>query len=165
MGWDDDPIRGLLAPVDAGILAALREEWGWILPPTATVLGVTRMGDWLFREGEAIRLLDVVEGTIRPVAADLRELHARIVSSAARDELFLEGLAVAIDLPRDHCVGFRVPPILGGETVVSNLEAVPVVPYQQWTARLHRALTGVPPGAAVIGVEVGDDGAVVVRWR
>ncbi len=72
---------------------------------------------------------------------------------------------VGLALPRNHCVGFKTPPAMGGLTDASNVEIVPVSTYQRWTGRVLRAMAAVPPGRQVTGVDVGDDGSVSVRWR
>lgn len=129
------------------------------------------MGDWLLTDAKgAVHLLDVVEGTLRPVASDVEELCVVAASPAWRDEIFLEGLATSFlradgKLPAGRCVGFRVPPVLGGATEATNLEVVPVGVYQRWCGRLHRALSRVPVGRRVTGVHVDEDGEVSVRWE
>lgn len=131
---------------------------------------MTLMGDWIFaRHDGAICLLDTIEADIRVVAPDLTRLESLLESPDERDALILEGLALAVldgqRLPAGHCVGYRVPPVLGGATDRSNLDVVPAASYQAWMGGLHDALMKVPPGREVLGVDVTELGKVRVRWE
>ena len=165
-----ETLGNLLAPIDAHLLAQLREHWRWAVGDELTAVGITTIGDWLFvdPEGAAYRL-DTVEASLDRVAIDMDELGRLAASPDVRDDIFLEGLVLAVlrerTLPRNHCVGFRVPPILGGDFDPSNLEIVPIEPYQMWTGRLHEALGKVPAGREVVGVDVDDRGSVTVRLK
>ena len=129
----------LLARIAAPILPPELEqqfgEWRWFVGDDAEVLCMTLMGDWIFvnREG-AICLLDTMEATIQVVAPTLEHLELLLDSPDERDALLLEGLALAVlagqRLPAGHCVGYRVPPVLGGATDKSNLEVARAASYQ-----------------------------------
>jgi hypothetical protein len=158
----------MLAPVDRDLLDELREEWRWAVPDEYTPYGMTLIGDWLFLgPSGAVHLLETIEAAFTQIAGSLDELERAAESPEARD-MFLEALALAVlrgeQLPRNHCVGFCVPPILGAETDVSNLEIVPVRRYQLWTARIHKAIADAPTGCRITGVDVDDRGFVSVRW-
>lgn len=163
-------IDSLLAPVEHHLLLALMREWDWALPVGLRLVGLTKMGDWLFEEeGGAVLMLETVEATVSRVAGSLHELKEIASSTEARDRVFLEGLALGVlsggSLPPNHCIGFKTPPVLGGRTDVSNLEVVPVTKYQTWTGRIHKAIRMVPEGRRITGVVVGDDGSVSVQWH
>lgn len=159
-----------LAPVDRDVLDQLRREWDWVIPAGLDVFGMTRLGDWLLVDADgAVHLLDTVEAVVTQVASSLDALSDAVEDTETRDRLFLDGLAVRAlagrPLPRNHSLGFRVPPALGGPTDGLNIEIVEVVAYQVWTARVQRALAAVPVGAAITGVEVSESGGVSLQWR
>lgn len=163
-------LERLLAPVEPALLEQLRQEWRWAVPDNYRIFGMTIIGDWLFEdERGSVFLLETMEASLGRIADDLLELEALVESPDKRDELLLEGHALAVlkggALSQNHCVGFRVPPVLGGPFDTSNLEVVPVSRYQVWTGRLHKAVASVPVGRRITGVQVDDDGVVSVRWQ
>lgn len=165
-----DTLGNLLAPIDAPLLAELREHWRWAVGDELTAVGITTIGDWVFLDqAGAVHRLETVEASLDRVAVDMAELGRLAASPDVRDDVFLEGLVIAAlgdrRLPRNHCVGFRVPPILGGRFDPSNLEIVPIESYQMWTGRLHEALGKVRDGREVVGVDVDDHGTVTVRVK
>lgn len=165
-----EPLSTLLAPVRREVLERLRSHWRWRVRDDYDIVGMTIMGDWLFLDPSGgVFLLETTEATLERIAGDMRELVGLVASDDYRDDTFIEGLALgalaAGPLRQDHCVGFEVPPVLGGELELSNLQEVAVESYQEWTGKLHEALSKVPAGAQVSGVDVGDDGTVSVRWR
>lgn len=165
-----ETVSTLLAPVDAPSLVGLRDHWRWLVGDNLSPRGITTIGDWLFLDDSGrVYRLDTIEATVDRIAVDLPELGRMVRSPDFRDEMFLEGLVIAglrgRQLPRNACVGFRVPPILGGRFEQSNLEIVSVGSYQLWTARLHEALRKVPEGRQILGVDVDDEGIVTVRWK
>lgn len=165
-----EKVATLLAPVDGDVLSRVSEAWRWLLNDDYDLLGVTVIGDLLCTNtlNEVYRV-DSIEGSLTQVASDIGALEHLAHSTEVRDNIFLEGLALAATkdapLPLNHCVGFTVPPILGGPTDVSNVRIASVEVYQVWTGRLHEALRRVPPGHQVLGVDVDESGQVAVRWR
>ena len=165
-----DSLSAHFAPIDRHVLDQLRANWRWRVGDEYRVVGMTAMGDWLYLDSSgAVYLLETVEASFDRIADDMAELVRLAASDEFRDDTFLEGLALSAlavgRLPQNHCVGFKVPPILGGKFDSSNLQVAAVGTYQTWTGRLHEALSNVPDGGQVLGVDVGDDGAVSVRWQ
>ncbi len=165
-----ETLANLFAPIDRDLLDQLREHWRWCVGGKFQMVGMTVIGDWLFLDDAgAVYLLETVEASFERIAGSMPELVRLSTSEDFRDDKFLEGFVLGVlqgqRLPQNHCVGFKVPPILGGEFDSSNLQVASVGAYQAWTGRLHEALSKVPSGSQVLGVDVGDDGAVSVRWQ
>ena len=165
-----ESLSALLAPIERHLLDELRANWQWRVGSEYQVVGMTAMGDWLFADSAgAVHLLETVEASFDRIADDMAELVRLSASDEFRDDTFLEGFALGAlaggQLPQNHCVGFKVPPILGGKFDPSNLQVAAVGTYQTWTGRLHEARSKVPDGGQVLGVDVADDGSVSVRWQ
>lgn len=158
------------APVERSELVRQFGHWRWLSGGNAVPLCMTLMGDWIFaRPNGALCLLDTIDADIRVVAPDLMRLRSLLDSPEQRDALILEGLALAVldgqPLPAGHCVGYRVPPVLGGATDRSNLEVVSAGLYQAWIGALQETLAQVPAGKRILGVELVEPGRVSVRWE
>lgn len=164
------PLSQIAAPVLPAELERQFRHWRWLVGANAEALCMTVMGDWIFTHQEgSIWLLDTIEADVRVVAPGLARLESLLDSPDERDALILEGLALAVldgqRLPAEHCLGWRVPPVLGGATDRSNLAVVPSGPYQEWMGGLHKALRAVPGGRKVLGVEIAERGEIRVRWE
>ena len=165
-----ESLAGLFAPVERALLEQSRGHWEWLVGPEYTVVGMTTMGDWLFLDSRgAVHLLETLEATFECIALNVEQLVQLAASEDYRDDTFLQGFAVAAlqsaSLPPNHCVGFKVPPVLGGPMNTTNLHVTAAASYQAWTGRLHEALSELPEGSQVLGVDVDDEGALSVRWQ
>lgn len=52
----------------------------------------------------------------------------------------------------DECVGYRVPLVLGGGDVVTNLERTDLAVYWSFSSQIHEQTVGLPEGSRVVAV-------------
>jgi hypothetical protein len=58
----------------------------------------------------------------------------------------------------DQVYDFRISPVLGGPIEVSNIGVIDFVVGVNIAGQLHDQLRGLPPGTAISGITIGDDG-------
>jgi hypothetical protein len=108
-------------------LAALLAPWRWLGLGAPTVLAATLLGDLVLEDGDgAVYLLDTALAMVRPLAP------SRQAFLASDDQTLVDdGLAAAIAFDAveaglipgpGQCLSYQVPPLLGGEHELGNLE-------------------------------------------
>src|SRR5215813_5864995 len=126
----------------------LLEDWRWLVPTTETPLLLSAMGDWVFgRPDGAIAKLDTLEGWYETIARNSNEFNSLKRSEQWLEKNFSSAWIViargnGLVPTRDQCLGWKVPPILGGGFSVANLVLLPMAVYQSIQGQLHRQIQG-----------------------
>lgn len=130
----------------------LLSAWTWLVPPDHIPLMVGAFGDWIFGAPDGSHwALCLLEGDYRQIARDSAEFNrlkrqrenldswfkADWVEIAAR-----HGLVPNID----ECLGWKIPPFLGGKFSVDNIAVFPLRVYQSIQGQLHRQRHAAKPG-------------------
>jgi Domain of unknown function (DUF1851) len=126
----------------------LLEDWRWLVPPTETPLLLSAMGDWVFgRPDGAIAKLDILEGRYDTITRNSNEFNSLKRSEKWLEKNFSSAWVIIARVnglvpTRDQCLGWKIPPILGGKFSVTNLALVPMAVYQTIQGQLHRQIQG-----------------------
>jgi Domain of unknown function (DUF1851) len=129
-------------------VALLRTEWNWLVPANHQPLLITIFGDWVCGAPDGSHWsLSNLEGTYLKIAESSAEFNLRKKSFEFLDEHFIAGwqeIAERHGFKPDsaQCVGWRIPPVLGGQFEVENLQLFSMVVYQSIMGQLHRQLQG-----------------------
>jgi hypothetical protein len=132
----------------------LRTEWNWLVPGNHHPLLITIFGDWVCGAPDGIHWsLSNLEGTYLRIADSSAEFNARKRSFEFLDEHFIaswQEIAERHGFKPDstQCIGWRIPPVLGGKFEVENLQLFSMVVYQSIMGQLHRQLQGLGPREA-----------------
>src|SRR5262245_48581807 len=124
----------------------LLEEWRWLVPTTETPLLLSAMGDWVFgRPDGAIAKLDTLEGWYDTIARNSNEFNSLKRSEQWLEKNFSSAWIViargnGLMPTQDQCLGWKIPPILGGEFSVVNLTLFAMTVYQSLHGQLHRQI-------------------------
>jgi hypothetical protein len=138
--------------------AELISEWRSLLPKTFDIWLVNRFGDIfaVFEDG-SVHLLDVGRGIIERLA-DSREHFIDRMDQDGNGEGWLltrlvdECVAAGMKLKENQCYGFKIPPILGGDYEVENVEVTDLSVHYSLQGQICRQVRDLPPGTKINGV-------------
>ena len=133
---------------------------GWIdpLPPSFTLWMVNRFGDvFVVCDDQSVHMLDVGAGRIERLANDRNHFCTLLDSGNNANNWLMIPLVdacVASDLMLgpDQCYGYKVPPILGGEYDVRNIEPTNLSVHYALLADIYRQTKDLPDGTPVHAV-------------
>lgn len=127
---------------------SLLSEWNWLVSPDYHAIMIGIFGDWIFgaRDG-SLWHLDLLEGQFHKVAEDFNEFNSRKRDVKYLDDWFSANWAnIALDnglVPKTgECLGWRVPPVLGGAFSLENIQVFSLAVYQSLTGQLFRQIAG-----------------------
>jgi hypothetical protein len=114
-----------------------------------------------FRAADGFWYLDTVEATITRRWATADELKATLNTREGQDRYLLAGLAAGAErqgiVPTAAQVyGYKIAPVLGGESSVGNVEVIDFVVSVSILGQLHRQVQALPPGTKISGFIVDD---------
>jgi hypothetical protein len=124
----------------------LLPNWSWLVPASHSPLLISVLGDWVFGSPNGQHwALSILEGDYRKVAGSSAEFNASKRSFAWLDEHFQAswqevGERHGLSPGPHQCLAWRIPPAVGGEFAVSNLQVLPQSTYQHAMAQLHQEL-------------------------
>jgi len=143
--------------------AEATESWGWLDLAGKTPIFTSPFGDIFFQAADGFWWLDTLEGTLTRPWQTADELSAALNSAEGQDLYLLGALAVAAERAGlvagpDEVYDFTISPTLGGSIDVSNVSVTDFVVGVNIAGQLHDQLRGLPPGTAISGATIGDDG-------
>lgn len=124
----------------------LLADWRWLVPADATPLMIGIFGDWIFGAPHgSLWHLDLLEGRFNQVAQNSAEFNARKLEEKYRDAWFganWADIAISHGLCPDtnECLGWKLPPILGGPFSTENIQVFSLSVYQSLSGQLFRQL-------------------------
>lgn len=140
---------------DAAGLAALREEWSWILPESIEPLLFSIFGDLFFSDSTGkVFWLNTGTAEVEPVAGSKADFQDMLGTIQA-DDWFLPDLVAALHkvgkVPaHGECYTYAILPVFKeGAFEEWNFTPVPASQHFAVTAHMHKQLAGLPDGAQV----------------
>jgi hypothetical protein len=119
---------------------------------------VNRFGDlFTVHEDASVNMLDVGTGRLTRLA-DSRDHFCSLldVGDNANNWLMIplvdDCVASGLVLAANQCYGYKVPPILGGEYQVSNVEPTDLSVHYSLLADIHRQTKDLPDGTSIRAV-------------
>jgi len=133
----------------------LLSGWGRDIPESFTLWLVNRFGDaFLVVDDGSVHMLDAGGGQVSRIA-DSRDHFAELLD---RDDNANNWLMIPLvdecaealpPLKESQCYGFKVPPMLGGEYVLDNIEPTDLSVHYSILADIHRQTKDLPDGTQV----------------
>lgn len=123
-------------------------------------VGMTIFGDWFFEAWDGrVYFLDLVSGALEEIAESRSEFLDRRGLPANLDRWYMADLALlclenGLVPAEGQCLGFKVPPVLGGELDLENIEVCGLAVHQSLMGQLHRQVKDLPDGAVISGLNV-----------
>lgn len=140
---------------------ALLRDWVPPLPAGFTLWLVNRFGDaFVVPEGDnSVYLLDVGVGTFVRLADDRSHFADLLdVDDNAANWLLIPLVdacrGAGMTLSRSECYGFKVPPILGGEYEVANVEPTDLSVHYSFLGDIYKQTKDLPDGTRINTVVV-----------
>ena len=137
-------IRDYLIDLDGKDWHKLLAYWNPPMPEDAALWLVNRLGEAFFATKDgAIHRLIVGTGAIERLAAD-KQSFARMLDMPENAEAWLRmslsdaSRKAGMQLSPLDCLGFKVPPALFGEYVVSNLQPTNIYSHYSWLSHLAK---------------------------
>jgi hypothetical protein len=108
-------------------LAGLLAPWRWLGLGAPTVLAATLLGDLVLEDSDgAVYLLDTALAMVRPLAPSRQAFLASddqtLVDDGLAAAIAFDALEVGLVPGPGQCLTYQVPPLLGGEHELGNLE-------------------------------------------
>jgi len=143
--------------------AQATESWSWLGLVGKTPIFTSPFGDVFFRASDGFWWLDTLEGTLTRPWQTADELNAALSSAEGQDLYLLGALAMAAERAgvvagADQVYDFTISPLFGGSFDVGNIGVIDFVVGVNIAGQIHDQLRGLPPGTAISGVAIGDDG-------
>jgi hypothetical protein len=141
-------------------LAQGLESWDWLDFNGLQPVLVSSFGDVFFEGSDGIQMLDTIEGKLKHIASDRRELESKLATEQGQDEFLLAGLVIgardrlSLTLQDGECYDFKVPPILSGAIGVENLQKMSFVVKLNLCGQLHKQVKDLAPGTRINGVKL-----------
>jgi hypothetical protein len=133
----------------------LLEDFSPPLPAEFTLWMVNRFGDaFVVLDDGAVHMLDVGVGSLKRLADD-REHFAELadIDDNAMDWLMIPLVNDCVDagmaLAPGQCYGFKIPPIIGGEYEVVNIEPRGLAAHYSYLSQFHQQTKDLPDGTRV----------------
>jgi hypothetical protein len=118
--------------------------WASVLPPEFTLWLVNRFGDlFVVLDDGTVQMLDVGLASISRVA-DSKEEFASLLGVGDNAIRWLlmplvdSCVANGLTLKSNQCYGFKVPPVLGGNHGLQNIELTDLAVHYSSLAEIHR---------------------------
>lgn len=141
-------------------MAAL-EGWGWLGGLTGMTPALANaFGDLFLQASDgSFAFLDTLGGSLERMWPDAASLQAAINTSQGQDEYLLIGLfrdaaTAGLEPGPEQVLSFRVPPVIGGELAVENLEVTDFVVAVNMAGQIHEQIRDLPPGTPISGFTV-----------
>jgi hypothetical protein len=123
---------------------ALRAHWNWVVPDHHVPLLISIFGDWVFcAEDGGHWALSILDGSYFKVAEDCEDFDTKKRSFEWLSENFIAEWQEISDragvIPgANECIGWKIPPILGGEFCVENMKIFPMNSWQSIMGQVLR---------------------------
>ena len=141
------------------LYAAALESWSFLDIAGKSPLFTSPFGDVFFQADGGFFFLDVLAGELRRPWASQDDLSAELNSRAGQDEYLMISLAneaerSGLQPGEGEVYSFRVPPVLGGATDVSNIEVADFVVTLDIAGQIHNQVATLPPGTPISGISL-----------
>ena len=143
------------------IYARALDSWAWLPVRKKVPVLSSLFGDVFMQDSKGYWFLDSMEGSLNQVAKTRDEVQAILDSEDGQDRFLLGGLAWAADrsgltLKSSEIYVFKIPPVLGGKTVVDNIMVMDFVVWVYMAGQLHDQVRKMKPGTRITGFEISE---------
>ena len=137
-------------------------SWTWLegIDRMEPVLA-NAVGDVFLRDPDgSFWFLDTVEGSLVPTWPDAASLQAAVNTREVQEQYLLAHLVrdaaeAGMDPGPDQVLSFRLPPVLGGELSVDNVELADFAVSVNLAGQVHEQVRSLPPGTPVTDIRIG----------
>lgn len=154
-------VMRLTKQFDADAFARALESWAWVGVHGKVPILASLFGDVILQDQSGYWFLDTVEGTLSRPWQSRDAVQSTLDSNEGQDQYLLGGLAFAahasgLVLADYEVYSFKVPPVLGGQFDVDNIEVTDFVVGVNLAGQLHEQVKDLPPGTKISGFTADD---------
>lgn len=139
---------------------SLLSDWSWAMPEPLRPVLLTAMGD-AFAQGESgsVYFVDMVEGTINPVADDGASFQSLLSDKQFVTNYMFPSRIVQLrnagkTLDSQQVYSHKQPLVLGGDDDTDNVETVDVNVHVSIHGQIHRQVKDLPDGASIDNIKI-----------
>ncbi|ELA7884033.1 DUF1851 domain-containing protein [Vibrio parahaemolyticus] len=149
----------LLLKPDVGDIRKGLTAWNWLDFSDKTFVTANLFGDMFLESSEGIYFFDTLEGTLTVIATDQNELQSLLNTKQGQEQLLMvslvsEALANKLILSENECYDFIIPPCLGGELSVDNLQLMPFLSKLVAAGSIYSQIKELPLGTEITSIEL-----------
>jgi hypothetical protein len=149
----DRPVE-LVRTFDPQAMSAALKAWEWIGLDGKTAVFTSAFGNVFLHAADGFWFLDRLAGTLTRPWETAGQLQDELDTPDGQSLYLSAGLVWAANelglVPSGAEVyDFAVPPILGGEQVVTNVEVIDFITALGISGQIHEQLRDVPPGTPI----------------
>lgn len=144
----DEDVRGAL------------ENWNWLPLAGLTVCAVSSFGEVFFQNADGVVFqIDTIEGKLSKVSDSVSDFKKLLMLEEERDKLLFAGFVYSMKrngffLESGECYDFKIPPILGGEFNIDNIEKTSFVVKLGIAGQIHRQVKDLPDGTEISEIKI-----------
>ena len=132
------------------------DSWKWIGLDEKKPVLASLFGDVFFASRDGWWFLDLIEASLTHRWADRDALQQELDTKDGQDRYLLGGLAMSADargltLEPNEVYSFAIPPILGGQTTIENVQTMDFDVALTVTGQIHHQVRDLPPGTPISG--------------
>ena len=127
-------------------------DWRWLIGSSKLPILLTAAGDAFVQDAEdgTVHFLGVSAGQLHPVAGSAEELRSLL----ANEDFVVSHFAVQMigalmqagkRLEADQIYSFEVPPVLGGQYALENVEVTDIAVHFSVAGQIHDKVRNLPP--------------------
>lgn len=137
-------------------------SWRWLNDQIETLVPThaTAFGD-VFLQGPdgGFWFLDGLEGSLERFWDTGSDLQATLNTPEGQERFLMVGLVQqaaqsGLKPGPDQVLSFKVPPVLGGQVDVSNVELADFVVAVDVAGQIHQQVSSLPPGTPISGISI-----------
>lgn len=128
----------------------------WISGPSKLPILVTAAGDVFVQDRftKSVHFLDVTQGSLSLAASSLDEFKELLKDRQFVERYFSVEMInalrkVGLSLTGKQIFSYKVPPVLGGEFEVENIEATDISVHFSIAGQIHRQVANLPVGTPI----------------
>lgn len=138
----------------------LLSEWRWLVGNEYQPVVISTLGDLFLRHNDGrIFWLNAGWGQLTEVAKNGDEFKQLMTQIDNANEWFNPNLVGEIlssgkTLKPQQCLGFKIPPALGGKITPDNFEPTPLSVHFSILGQIHLQIKDLPPGTSIDKIKI-----------
>jgi hypothetical protein len=151
----DITLKQLIREIDTVDIADITSSWQWRISKMHAVVTISSLGDmFLLGKDNAVYWLQTDRGELVKIAEGFEEYQKFLNDSDKIDNWFLPSfveklLEAGKTLKSNQVYSYKIPPVLGGEYTVENIEPVSMSVHFSFSGQICEQVKDLPDGTKI----------------
>jgi hypothetical protein len=151
----DITLKQLIREIDTVDIADITSSWQWRISKMHAVVTISSLGDmFLLGKDNAVYWLQTDRGELVKIAESFEEYQKFLNDSDKIDNWFLPSfveklLEAGKTLKSNQVYSYKIPPVLGGEYTVENIEPVSMSVHFSFSGQICEQVKDLPDGTKI----------------